>query len=85
VSICVRGFNYFKNNNFEHLTANHGINFVDPVNKETHTNTKERAFESLKEYIPKSLTPLAYSRYVKCYLFKRDLLKILRCYSSILL
>jgi hypothetical protein len=33
-----RGYNNLKNNNFEHLKVNLSIYFVDPVNKEIHTN-----------------------------------------------
>jgi hypothetical protein len=34
-----RGYNDVKNNNFEHLKVNHSIEFVDPFNKEIHTNS----------------------------------------------
>jgi hypothetical protein len=70
-----RGYNDVKNNNFEHLKINHSINFVDPINKEIHTNTIERAWRSVKEYIPNSIKASAYSECVQSDLFEKELAK----------
>jgi hypothetical protein len=43
-----RGYNEGKNNNFARLKINHNINFVNPINKDIHKNTIERAWGSKK-------------------------------------
>jgi phenylalanyl-tRNA synthetase beta subunit len=57
------------------LKINQSINFVDPFNKEIHTNNIERAWRSLKEYMPTSLKGSGYDEYVKSFLFNKELQK----------
>jgi hypothetical protein len=75
ITDMVQGYNDVKYNNFEHLEINQSINFVGPFNKEIHTNTIERAWRSLKEYMPTSLKASGYDEYVRSFLFNKELQK----------
>ena len=68
-----RGYSNLEDNKFRHLKVNHSVNFVDPVDRRIHTNTIERCWRSLKEYIPKSIPESGYEEYVMSFLYKKEL------------
>lgn len=43
-----RGYNNLSSFGFNHLTVNHSINFVNPIDHTVHTNRIERLWRSLK-------------------------------------
>lgn len=55
ITDCWRGYNRLTDNGFHHLTVNHKLNFVDPVNRDIHTQRIERLWKSVKSYIPKNV------------------------------
>lgn len=52
ISDCWKAYNCLSGNGFRHLTVNHSINFVDPSDKATHTNTVERMWREVKAKVP---------------------------------
>ena len=48
-----RGYSLLSKNGYEHSIINHNEHFVDPFNREIHTQTIERMWKSLKKTIPK--------------------------------
>jgi transposase len=51
-----RGYNGVSELGYEHLKLNHSLNFVGPIDRTIQTNTIERCWRSLKEYMPKSMS-----------------------------
>jgi transposase-like protein len=68
-----RGYWGVGNNGFIHLSVNHSYYFVDPVNREIHTQHVERVWRSLKESIPKGIRKGDLVDYMCTFIYKRDL------------
>ena len=52
ISDCWKAYDCLQDEGFKHLTVNHSLNFVDPTNKATHTNTIERKWREVKSKVP---------------------------------
>ena len=51
-----RGYNELQKNGFPHSRINHTLHYIDPNEKSIHTNTIERLWRSLKEFVGQNLT-----------------------------
>ena len=54
---------------FDHNTVNHAHNFVNPLDRDVHTNTIERYWRCLRESIPKTITNDWVESYIDKFLF----------------
>ena len=52
ISDCWKAYSCLEEEGFRHLTVNHSVNFVDPLDKKTHTNTIERLWREAKAKVP---------------------------------
>jgi hypothetical protein len=68
-----RGYWGVGNNGCIHLSVNHSYYFLDPVNREIHTQHVERVCRSLKESIPKGIHKSYLVDYMYTFVYKRDL------------
>ena len=71
ITDCWRGYNGvgMMGLNYTHLTVNHGQNFVDPNNPNTHTNTVERFWRSVREEVPKQTRKVEVEAYLEQFVF----------------
>jgi hypothetical protein len=56
-----------------HINVYHSYYFVDPVNREIHTQHVERVYRSLKESILKGIRKGELVGYMYTYIYKRNL------------
>ena len=52
ISDCWKAYKCLEDEGFQHLTVNHSVNFVDPTDPATHTNTVERLWREVKAKVP---------------------------------
>lgn len=52
ISDCWKAYQCLQDEGFQHLTVNHSVNFVDPTDPATHTNTIERMWREVKAKVP---------------------------------
>ena len=52
ISDCWKAYDCLQHEGYHHLTVNHSVNFVDPSNKDIHTNTIERLWRDTKRRVP---------------------------------
>lgn len=52
ISDCWKAYSCLEHEGYQHLTVNHSVNFVDPDNKDTHTNNIERLWREAKKKVP---------------------------------
>ena len=71
ISDCWGAYNSLKNNSdFKHYRINHSKNFVSPQDQDVHTQTIERLWRDVKEWIKKpGIRPIYLPQYIGRYLF----------------
>lgn len=53
ITDCWKGYGGLSTLDYEHLTINHSVNFINPENREIHTQNVERLWRSVKAVIKK--------------------------------
>ena len=71
ISDSWRSYWRISNYGYSHAMVNHSENFIDPSDENTHTQTIERTWRTLKENIPPSSRYNSRIRYIIQYSFKR--------------
>ena len=68
-----KAYNDLESAGYDHLAINHSLNFVDPDNKEIHTQNVERLWRDVKEYVKRPGIRAEYMyQYLARYLFIRS-------------
>ena len=72
ISYCWRAYSKIKDLGYDHSQINHSENFVDPSNADTHTQSTERFWRDLKEWMkrPGNKSPY-YTVYLKILLYRK--------------
>ena len=72
-SDCWKAYSSLSDHGFEHLTVNHSLHFVDPKDKDIHTQNIERLWLDVKQYMKRPGIRGKYmSQYLGRYLFLKE-------------
>lgn len=68
-----RAYNSLGEEGYRHWCVNHSVNFVDPIDKEIHTQNVERMWRDVKAYIRRpGIRPKYMKQYIARYLFLKN-------------